>query len=65
MDPPRKNLPSEVRRSATIEAVIDLAGVQNPSEITTAANGREIRGPGSGVTTRLGSDSYAWQSPPW
>lgn len=32
-----KHLPAEERRSVTVEAVIDLAGAQNPSEITTAA----------------------------
>ncbi|MGC9329515.1 MAG: TetR/AcrR family transcriptional regulator [Candidatus Hinthialibacter sp.] len=32
-----KHLPAEKRRVMTIEAVIELAGEQNPSEITTAA----------------------------
>ncbi len=32
-----KNLPADARRSATVESVIQLAGSQNPSEITTAA----------------------------
>ena len=32
-----KNLPAAERRAATIEAVVDLAASQNPSEITTAA----------------------------
>ncbi|MCP5187850.1 MAG: TetR/AcrR family transcriptional regulator [Pseudomonadales bacterium] len=32
-----KHLPADERRSVTVEAVIDLAGSQNPSEITTAA----------------------------
>ncbi|HAN68518.1 MAG TPA: TetR family transcriptional regulator [Halieaceae bacterium] len=32
-----KHLPAEERRSVTVKAVIDLAGAQNPSEITTAA----------------------------
>lgn len=32
-----KNLPADERRVATVEAVIDLAGEQNPSEITTTA----------------------------
>lgn len=32
-----RNLPADQRRAATIEAVIELAGEHNPSEITTAA----------------------------
>ena len=32
-----KNLPAEERRAVTVKAVIELAGLQNPSEITTAA----------------------------
>lgn len=32
-----KHLPADERRAATVEAVIDLAAGQNPSEITTAA----------------------------
>jgi len=37
-----KQLPSQERRAATIRAVIDLAGEQNPSEITTAAIARRM-----------------------
>ncbi len=32
-----KHLPAEERRAVTVEAVIELAGEQNPSDITTAA----------------------------
>lgn len=32
-----KHLPAEERRQRTVEAVVTLAGIQNPSEITTAA----------------------------
>lgn len=32
-----KHLPAEERRAVTVEAVIDLAAEQNPSDITTAA----------------------------
>lgn len=32
-----KHLPADERRAATVEAVIDLAAEQNPSDITTAA----------------------------
>ena len=37
MNIPAKHLPAEERRAVTVEAVISLAGTQNPSEITTAA----------------------------
>jgi AcrR family transcriptional regulator len=33
----RNYLPADVRRRRTVEAVVTLAGTQNPSEITTAA----------------------------
>lgn len=32
-----KNLPADQRRAVTVEAVIELAAIQNPSEITTEA----------------------------
>ena len=32
-----RHLPAEARRAATVEAVVDLAARQNPSDITTAA----------------------------
>jgi len=37
MNPYPKHLPAEERRAATVEAVIKLAGEQNPSDITTTA----------------------------
>ncbi len=37
MQPPSKYLPADQRRAVTVEAVIELAAQQNPSEITTAA----------------------------
>lgn len=37
MDAPRKHLPADERRAATVEAVVELAAEQNPSDITTAA----------------------------
>lgn len=37
MDTRPKHLPADERRAATVEAVIDLAAEQNPSDITTAA----------------------------
>lgn len=37
MNSSNKHLPAEERRAVTVEAVVELAGEQNPSEITTAA----------------------------
>lgn len=37
LKPHPKHLPSDERRAVTIEAVVDLAARQNPSEITTTA----------------------------
>jgi len=37
-----KHLPADERRSATVEAVIDLAAQQNPSDITTTAIARRM-----------------------
>ena len=37
MDTPSKRIPAVERRAVTVEAVLELAGNQNPSEITTAA----------------------------
>lgn len=37
MNSSNKNLPNKERRALTVQAVIDLAGDRNPSEITTAA----------------------------
>lgn len=37
MSGPPRNLPADERRAATVEAVVELAGEQNPTDITTAA----------------------------
>lgn len=37
-----KNLPADERRAVTVEAVVELAGSQNPSEITTAAIAKQM-----------------------
>ncbi|WP_303905077.1 TetR/AcrR family transcriptional regulator [Thiohalomonas denitrificans] len=37
MGPHRKHLPADKRRAATVEAVVQLAAEQNPSQITTTA----------------------------
>lgn len=37
-----RNLPADERRAVTVAAVIDLAALQNPSEITTAAIAQQM-----------------------
>lgn len=37
-----KHLPAEARRAVTVEAVVELAATQNPSEITTTAIARHM-----------------------
>lgn len=37
-----KNLPADERRAVTVEAVIELAGSKNPSDITTAAIAKQM-----------------------
>lgn len=37
MSVPSRHLPAEERRAVTVEAVVELAGEQNPTDITTAA----------------------------
>jgi len=39
---PTRHLPAEERRAVTIEAVVELAAKQNPSEITTTAIARHM-----------------------
>lgn len=43
MDPHSKYLPADERRAVTVEAVLELAGTQNPSEITTAAIAKHMK----------------------
>lgn len=43
MDAPRKHLPADERRAVTVQAVVDLAGEQNPGDITTQAIARRMR----------------------
>lgn len=42
MHSPAKHLPAEKRRAVTVETVIELAGEQNPSDITTSAIARRM-----------------------
>lgn len=43
MNDPPKHLPADERRAVTVEAVIALAGTQNPADITTAAIAKHMQ----------------------
>ena len=43
MDTFPKHLPADERRAATVESVVELAGTQNPSKITTASIAKHMR----------------------
>ncbi len=43
MDTHPKHLPADKRRAVTVESVVELAGTQNPSKITTASIAKHMR----------------------
>jgi len=59
---PRKNLPADERRAVTIEAVIALAGTQNPSEITTAAIAKQMHLTQGALFRHFPTKDALWQS---
>lgn len=62
MNIPRKNLPAEERRAVTIEAVIALAGTQNPSDITTAAIAKHMNLTQGALFRHFPTKDALWQS---
>ena len=62
MNLPRKNLPADERRAVTIEAVIALAGTQNPSEITTAAIAKQMHLTQGALFRHFPTKDALWQS---
>ena len=58
----RKNLPADVRRAVTIEAVIALAATQNPSEITTAAIAEHMHLTQGALFRHFPTKDALWQS---
>ncbi|OYY75104.1 MAG: TetR family transcriptional regulator [Gammaproteobacteria bacterium 28-57-27] len=62
METPSKHLPAEERRAATVEAVITLAGAQNPSEITTAAIAKHMNVTQGALFRHFPSKDAIWQS---
>lgn len=62
MDHRAKQLPAEERRSVTVEAVIELAGSQNPSEITTAAIAQHMHLTQGALFRHFASKEAIWQA---
>jgi AcrR family transcriptional regulator len=57
-----KNLPADQRRAVTVEAVIELAAVQNPSEITTAAIAKHMNLTQGALFRHFPSKEAIWQA---
>ena len=62
MDAPSKHLPAEERRAVTVEAVIELAGSQNPSEITTAAIAKQMNLTQGALFRHFPNKEAIWQA---
>jgi AcrR family transcriptional regulator len=62
LNSPKKNLPADERRSVTIEAVVALAGSQNPSDITTAAIAKHMNLTQGALFRHFPSKDAIWQS---
>jgi AcrR family transcriptional regulator len=58
----KKNLPADARRAVTVEAVIALAGSQNPSDITTAAIAKHMNLTQGALFRHFPSKDAIWQS---
>ena len=62
MNTSRKNLPADEGRVVTVEAVIALAGSQNPSDITTAAIAKHMNLTQGALFRHFPSKDAIWQS---
>ena len=62
MDIHSKNLPADKRRAVTVETVIDLAGIQNPSEITTAAIAKHMNLTQGALFRHFPNKEAIWQA---
>lgn len=59
---PSKHLPAEARKAVTVEAVVKLAGVQNPSEITTAAIAKHMNLTQGALFRHFPNKDAIWQA---
>ncbi len=57
-----RNLPAEERRAVTVEAVVELAATQNPSEITTAAIAKQMHLTQGALFRHFPSKEAIWQA---
>lgn len=57
-----RNLPANERRAVTVEAVIELAAEQNPSEITTAAIAKHMQLTQGALFRHFPSKEALWQA---
>ena len=57
-----KNLTADQRRAVTVEAVIELAGSQNPSEITTAAIAKQMNLTQGALFRHFTNKEAIWQA---
>lgn len=62
MDTHPKHLPADERRAVTVEAVVKLAGSQNPSEITTAAIAKHMHLTQGALFRHFPNKDAIWQA---
>ncbi|PTQ89959.1 TetR family transcriptional regulator [Nitrosomonas nitrosa] len=62
MDTHSKHLPAGERRAVTVEAVVELAGLQNPSEITTAAIAKHMNLTQGALFRHFSTKEAIWQA---
>lgn len=62
MDIPEKKLPADERRAVTVEAVVALAGTQNPSDITTAAIAKHMNLTQGALFRHFPSKDAIWEA---
>lgn len=62
MNTPVKYLPADERRTVTVEAVVELAGTQNPSEITTAAIAKHMHLTQGALFRHFPTKDAIWQA---
>jgi AcrR family transcriptional regulator len=62
LNTPVKYLPADERRAVTVEAVVELAGSQNPSEITTAAIAKHMNLTQGALFRHFPTKDAIWQA---
>lgn len=58
----RKHLPADIRRAVTVEAVIELAALQNPRDITTAAIAQHMNVTQGALFRHFANKEAIWQA---